>query len=203
MRFRQEADSDRLPAVFIDKDGTLIEDIPFNADCSKIRLAPEAGNALRFLHQQGFEIILISNQSGIARGYLTMKDMETAYETLQELLNPFEVALTGFYFCPHDPQAPASPYSISCRCRKPQPGLIEKAASDHHIDLKKSWMIGDILDDVSAGRRAGCRTVLLDIGHETEWVISPDRVPDYRAENLYDAALFIGKKVKRCRETAI
>jgi histidinol-phosphate phosphatase family protein len=100
---------------------------------------------------------------------------------LRELLATGGVFLAGVHWCPHHPQA-------GCDCRKPQPGMLTRAAAEHGIDLGQSWMVGDILDDVEAGHRAGCRTVLLDVGHETEWVPGPLRSPDVTAGSLVQAA---------------
>ena len=99
--------------------------------------------------------------------------------------------LAGFYYCPHHPQGQLPGYTQACLCRKPQPGLITRAAWDHEIDLAGSWFVGDILDDVEAGHRAGCRTVLVDNGHETQWRRSPLRWPHHVAASLADAALRI------------
>jgi histidinol-phosphate phosphatase family protein len=97
------------------------------------------------------------------------------------------VPMDGFYYCPHAPHA-------GCNCRKPAPGLLERAAREHGVSLEASWVVGDILDDIEAGRRAGCRTVLLDNGNETEWQITPERVPHHIAHDLGEAAALILQK---------
>lgn len=102
--------------------------------------------------------------------------------------------LAGFYYCPHAPIGVGQAEHAGCRCRKPRPGLLLDAADQHGIDLRRSWMVGDILDDVEAGRRAGCRTVLIDNGNETEWAVSRLRVPDYCAPDLgWRAACWLPK----------
>ncbi len=188
------------PAVFLDKDGTLIPDIPYNVDPAKIELAAGAGRALRSLSHKGYKFIVISNQSGVARGYFAESALVGVKERLQALLHLDRVTLSGFYYCPHHPTGALSAgrnseetrrYAIDCLCRKPKPGLILKAAKDHDIDLSQSWMIGDILNDVEAGRKAGCKTILIDNGNETEWILSPDRIPHYRAVDLLQAAAII------------
>jgi ribonucleoside-diphosphate reductase alpha chain len=98
------------------------------------------------------------------------------------------VPLAGFYYCPHHPHGSVPAYAVTCDCRKPRPGLILRAAREQGVDPARSWLVGDILDDVEAGRAAGCRTVLLDNGHETEWVLSPARRPDGVAADLAEAA---------------
>ncbi len=178
-------------AVFLDKDGTLVEDVPYNVNPELIVLAPGAGESLRLLHQQGFQVIVISNQSGVARGYFSELDLAPVEQYLRYQLAAYGVPLTGFYYCPHHPDGIVEPYAIACSCRKPQPGLIIKASVDLEIDLSQSWFIGDILHDVEAGRAAGCRTLLINNGNETEWELSPQRLPHHVVNNLWEAAQVI------------
>lgn len=178
-------------AIFIDKDGTLIEDVPYNVDPARVRLMQGAGPALARLHALGYGLIVVSNQPGLARGYFATRDLESVYGRLRALLAPYRAPLAGFYYCPHHPDGAVARYACTCSCRKPAPGLLLAAAAIHGIDLGRSWMVGDILDDVEAGRRAGCRTVLLDNGHETEWRSGPLRDPDAIAHDLADAAACI------------
>ena len=183
-------------AVFLDKDGTLIEDVPYNVAPEQIRLTAEAGVGLRRLHQLGYQLIVISNQSGVARGYFPESALTTVERRLNELLQPFGVVLAGFYYCPHHPEGTVMEYVIACHCRKPEPGLLLEAAHEHAIDLTQSWFIGDILNDVEAGRRAGCKTVLLDNGNETEWQLSSQRIPHFLAMDLAEAASLIQQESK-------
>jgi D-glycero-D-manno-heptose 1,7-bisphosphate phosphatase len=178
-------------AVFLDKDGTLIEDIPYNIDPDRIRLAAGVAEGLPRLRSTGFRLIVISNQSGIARGYFGEEKIGPVRERLCELLEGIGVELDGFYYCPHDPEGVVPGYSIACGCRKPEPGMILEAARVHDLDLRRSWFVGDILDDVEAGRRAGCRTALIDNGHETKWKRSPLRWPDIVARDMAQAARLI------------
>jgi histidinol-phosphate phosphatase family protein len=181
------------PAVFLDKDGTLVEDVPYNVDPGRIRLAPGACRGLPRLHAAGYRLIVISNQSGVALGRFAEDDLAPVRRRLEELLGECGVGLSGFYYCPHHPRGVVPPYARACRCRKPQPGLITRAAREQGVDLADSWFVGDILDDVEAGRRAGCRTVLIDNGNETEWVRSPWRWPHLVAADLDRAASLIGE----------
>ncbi len=177
--------------VFLDKDGTLVDDIPYNVDPALIRLSAGAAEGLRLLHAAGFRLIVISNQSGVALGRFPESALVGVRARLEELVAGAGVPLAGFYYCPHHPAGRLPDYTRVCLCRKPQPGLIRRAAQDHAIDLAGSWFMGDILDDVEAGRRAGCRTVLIDNGHETQWQRSPLRWPHCVATNLENAALQI------------
>lgn len=167
-------------AVFIDKDGTLVENVPYNVDPARLLLARGAAEAIAAFAAHGFRIIVVSNQPGIALGKFSEKALASIEKRLRKLLP----ALDAFYYCPHGPRS-------GCGCRKPAPGLLERAAREHDIDLAASWMIGDILDDVEAGRRAGCRTVLLDNGNETEWQVTPERVPERIAHDLPEAAALV------------
>jgi D-glycero-D-manno-heptose 1,7-bisphosphate phosphatase len=178
-------------AVFLDKDGTIIENLPYNVDPALIRLAPGAGEGLSQLHRAGYLLFVVSNQSGVARGYFPESALDAVEARLGELLGRFGVPLAGFSYCPHHPEAVVERYAVACECRKPAPGQILGLAAEHGIDLARSWMVGDILDDIQAGRGAGCRTILIDNGNETEWFLTPDREPDYRAPDLADAARYI------------
>jgi D,D-heptose 1,7-bisphosphate phosphatase len=178
-------------AVFLDKDGTLIEDVPYNVDPDRIRLAAGVAEGLPRLRSAGFRLIVVSNQSGVARGYFAEEAIGPVRERLRELLANVGVELDGFYYCPHHPEGVVPGYATACACRKPEPGMILQAARDHDIDLGRSWFVGDILDDVEAGRRAGCRAALIDNGHETEWKRSPLRRPDVVARDMAEAARLI------------
>ena len=114
--------------------------------------------------------------------------MALVVRRLEELLAPEDAALDGFYYCPHQPGGRVRAYAVECLCRKPSPGLIEDACREHDLDPVRSWMIGDVLDDVEAGRRAGCRSIMIDSGHETAWRRGPERVPHLMAPNLLAAA---------------
>ncbi len=142
-------------AVFLDKDGTLVEDLPYNVDPSRMQLMPGARDGLQALHAAGYSLIVISNQSGVARGYFSEGALVAVEARLRELLADISVPLRGFYYCPHHPRGQVAGYARACLCRKPQPGLILQAAREQRIRPSASWLIGDILDDIEAGRRAG------------------------------------------------
>ena len=168
-------------AVFIDKDGTLVHDVPYNVDPRQVRLITGAGAALRNMKNAGYKLIVISNQSGIARGLFEEKDLFPVNRRIQSLLAEYNVSIDAFYYCPHGP-------TEGCQCRKPMPDMILRAARDQHVCLQTSWMIGDILNDVEAGNRAGCRTIHLDNGNETEWVRGNYRKPMYSVTDWMEAA---------------
>lgn len=175
-------------AVFLDKDGTLIEDIPYNVDPNRIQLTPEVTQALQKLHLAGYLLIVITNQAGVAYQFFSESALSAVEQRLHYLFRQIGVSLSGFYYCPHHPNGIVNQYAIACDCRKPQPGLLLQAARDHGIDLTQSWFVGDILNDVQAGRAANCQTILLNNGNETEWELSPARLPHYLVHNLAEAA---------------
>jgi D,D-heptose 1,7-bisphosphate phosphatase len=175
-------------AVFIDKDGTLVKDVPYNADPHKVVLEPGAGKALAALQAAGFMLVLVTNQSGVAHGYFPEEDLFPVFDRIQELLAADNVRLNAVYYCPHHPAGKIERYRQSCICRKPRPGMLLHASRDYQLNLHESWMIGDILHDIEAGNRAGCRTILIDNGHETEWVMNAFNTPAFRVPSLTAAA---------------
>ena len=133
------------------------------------------------MKEAGFKLIVISNQSGIARGLFKEQDLMPINRKVQSLLAPYGVEIDAFYYCPHGPVD-------HCGCRKPQPGMILQAAKDHAIDPQISWMIGDILNDVEAGNRAGCNTIHFNKGNETEWLKGDYRQPLHTVQDWFKAA---------------
>ena len=182
---------EKRKAVFLDKDGTIIPDIPYNVNPDLITLAKGVVEGLKLLQQQCFLFIVISNQAGVARGYFKVEDLRPVEQKLNQLFNKEGLDIAHYYFCPHHPDGKIPEYAIACNCRKPKPGMIVQAVSELQIDVQSSWMIGDILNDVEAGNKAGCKTVLINNGNETEWVKGPFRTPTFVAANFLDAAKFI------------
>ena len=145
-----------MQAIFLDKDGTLVENVPYNVNPGLLQLSWHAGPGLQLFKQLGYALIVVSNQSGIAKGLFTEAALGIIEHRLAELLAQYGVKLDGFYYCPHSQDGAIERYAVPCTCRKPLPGMLYRAAYEHRIDLARSWMIGDILDDIEAGRRAGC-----------------------------------------------
>ena len=190
------------PAVFLDKDGTLLENVPHNVDRARIRLTPGAIDALLLLSGHGYELVVVSNQPGVALGLFPAGSLRAVEEHLDDLFAACGFHLAGCYWCPHHPQGSIPDYALTCTCRKPMPGLLQAAAHDHGIDLTRSWLIGDILDDIEAGRRAGCRTILVDVGNETEWKRGALREPHYAVKGLLEAASIILQKTTGAADEA-
>jgi D,D-heptose 1,7-bisphosphate phosphatase len=178
-------------AVFFDKDGTLVEDRPYNVDCLQIRLASDAIEATQKLHRQGFKLVIITNQAGIAKEKFCIAELKQVENYLIRRFSDEGVPFAGFYYCPHHPAGTNPQYAVECGCRKPQAGLLFQAANELNIDLERSWMVGDILDDIEAGHRAGCRAILVNKNTETVWDMSPLRKPEAIATDLLSAAKYI------------
>jgi len=143
------------PAVFLDRDGTLIHDVGYISDPADVRLVPAAADALRALRDAGFRLVVISNQSGLGRGLVTQEQADAVHRRFVEELERAGAQIDAAYYCPHAPDE-------DCRCRKPLPGLILDAARELGLDLARSVMVGNSEVDVSAGEAAGARAILLD-----------------------------------------
>jgi D-glycero-D-manno-heptose 1,7-bisphosphate phosphatase len=172
-------------AVFIDKDGTLVDDLPYNVDPHRMRLAAGAAEGLQRLARSGHALFVVSNQSGVALGRFGETDLLPVRSWLDAAFTMHGAVLAEFRYCPHAPDARGAP---QCACRKPRPGMLLDLAQRWNLDLACSWMIGDILDDVEAGKRAGCRTILIDNGNETLWRDGRNRRPDFQVYNFAEAA---------------
>jgi D-glycero-D-manno-heptose 1,7-bisphosphate phosphatase len=176
--------------VFLDKDGTLIEDLPYNVDPRRIRLAPGSREAIELLARAGYRFAIVTNQSGVARGYFDMTDLAEVEAHLGSVIRGLGGELAGFYVCPHLPEG-VNEFAVECDCRKPAPGLIHRGARELAVDPSASWFIGDTWMDVCAGRAAGCRTILVgpDVVQIPSW--PADRHPDFTARDLLGAARIV------------
>jgi D-glycero-D-manno-heptose 1,7-bisphosphate phosphatase len=158
----ERADMSGAPrrAVFLDRDGTLIEDVDYLTDAAQIRVLPGVPGALKLLKEAGFRLIVVTNQSAVARGMLTEEELGLIHEELNRRLAADGAAVDAFYYCPHLPEGAVKRYARACDCRKPAPGLILRAAAEWRVDTGASFAVGDSERDVEAGRAAGCRTIL-------------------------------------------
>jgi D-glycero-D-manno-heptose 1,7-bisphosphate phosphatase len=181
-------------AVFVDRDGTLNEDPGYLGDPKKVKLFSETGQALALLkNDYNFLIIVISNQSGVARGLITNKDVDAVNDEINNLLQKFNVKIDAFYYCPFHPDFSSIE---ECSCRKPSPKMIFDAAKDFNIDLSKSYFIGDTIADYNAGNNAGLKTILVKTGYGLESISilqKQNNFPSFVAENLIEASKFIIK----------
>jgi D-glycero-D-manno-heptose 1,7-bisphosphate phosphatase len=159
---------DKRAAIFLDRDGVIIEERGYISKPEQLCLLPGAAEVTALLNRAGWPVVIVTNQSGIARGLLTPSALERIHDRLQHLLGCYGARVDGIYVCPHHPEAEIDSYRQQCFCRKPQPGLLLQAAEELHIDLSQSWMIGDRVSDLQAGAAAGCRTVLVRTGYGSQ-----------------------------------
>jgi D,D-heptose 1,7-bisphosphate phosphatase len=171
-------------AVFVDRDGTINIDGPYLSDPEKFQMYPGVGEGAKILKDHGFKIIIITNQSGIGRGYFTENDLVKIHEKMRQVFRKYQVDIDGIYYCPHHPNA-------NCECRKPKTKLFEKAVQEHHIDVKKSYMIGDTIQDIEAGKKIGVKTILIPVINVIDEKIVLKKIegckPDYIAINFLKA----------------
>lgn len=177
------------PAVFLDRDGTLIELVHHLTEPIDVRLIDGAGDAVRRLRDAGWAVIIVTNQSVVGRGKLTEVGLADVHREMARQLEAENTEVDAVYFCPLAP-AVEDPTVIEDKQRKPGPGMLEDAARDHGLDLSRSWMVGDTVSDMLAGRNAGCRTILVQTGYGHRYAHSYDAV-DHTARDLTDAANYI------------
>ncbi|MGI9105282.1 MAG: D-glycero-alpha-D-manno-heptose-1,7-bisphosphate 7-phosphatase [Pyrinomonadaceae bacterium] len=179
-------------AVFIDRDGTISEEIGYVNHPSRYRVFPYAAQAVKLLNEANWLAILITNQAGVARGYFTEDIIGLVHDLLTQELARGGAQLDAIYYCPHHPSVGEPPYRFDCDCRKPKPGLLRRAAADFDIDLAKSWMVGDRYSDAELARNAGSSAALVLSGYgRGEWAYQRggwQHQPDLVAENLLEAA---------------
>jgi D-glycero-D-manno-heptose 1,7-bisphosphate phosphatase len=179
-------------AVFLDRDGTINEDPGYLGDPEKVKLYPGTGQALSMLKSiLHFKIIVVSNQSGIARGFISEEDVDAVNARINELLKRDNVSIDAFYYCPHHPEFSSKQET---ECRKPSPLMIYKASKDLNINLEKSYMVGDTSADILCGKNAGLKTILVKTGYGKESISilqNQNIFPSFVAENISDACKFI------------
>jgi D-glycero-D-manno-heptose 1,7-bisphosphate phosphatase len=152
------------PAVFLDRDGVIVRDVDLLVRVDQIELLPGAAAALRRLREACLPVVIVSNQPAVARGLITEEEVLALEAVIERHLRDAGAMVDAFYYCPHHPRATLPAYRLVCECRKPRPGMLLRAARELDLDLAASTMIGDRPSDIAAGRRAGCRTVLVETG---------------------------------------
>jgi len=172
-------------AVFLDRDGTLIRDVGYLSRKQEIEVLPRVAEGLALLRKRGFKLVLVTNQSGVGRGFLTEEALHEIHDELQRRLGPFE----GVYYCPQHPTAAVGAYRIGCDCRKPGIGMVERASRDLHLEPKASYVIGDQMRDMIMANRVGARGVLLGHADVCVGVDAPGFAA--REQNFYDAVQWI------------
>ncbi len=158
----------RNRAVFLDRDGTINEDVHRLSRAEQLRLLPNVGEAIKQIRAAQFKVVVVTNQAVIARGTISHEALAEIHETMREMLQAQGATVDAIYYCPHHPTAGNGPLTISCHCRKPQPGMLFQAAEELNIALEHSFMVGDKLSDIASGQAAGCRTALVRTGYGAE-----------------------------------
>ena len=179
--------------LFLDRDGTINTEVDFLRSPDELHLLPGAARAIREANAAGLPVVVITNQSGIARGYLTEDDLARVHDRLQSLLASEGARLDAIEYCPHHPTAGRPPYNVDCDCRKPGTGMLRRSAERLGIDLASSFLIGDRCVDMEAGQAAGCRTILVLTGYgSTERDECGDRLNvEHVAPDLYHAWTYV------------
>ena len=180
------------PAVFLDRDGTLVEEVSYLDTLDRLALFPYSVDAVRLLNRAGFAVVVATNQSGIARGLVEEAFVGQAHAWISARMAQGGARIDAYYYCPHHPDATRPEYRVGCDCRKPAPGLLVRAAADLDLDLAASFAVGDRLHDLEAGRAVGARGVLVRTGYgrRTEAVSPPGAAPAI-ADNLAGAVAWI------------
>ena len=181
----QAAMSRGVGAVFLDRDGTLIEERDYLTSFNQVQLIEDAVESVHRINHTGLTPIVVTNQSAVGRGMLTAVALEAIHRLIDREFRLNGARIDAFYYCPHHPEAKLPEFRIDCDCRKPKPGMLVKAARDWNINLSRSFMIGDSSRDVEAGKAAGCRTIL--IGDPS----TCSHLPDYSSNHLLDGVNWI------------
>ncbi len=179
------------PAIFMDRDGTLSEEVGYVNHVSRFRLFPWSVDAVRLVNRSRYLAVMVTNQAGVARGYFPESMVHEVHAVVTRAMEAGDARLDAIYFCPHHPDVGEPPYRKDCDCRKPRPGLLRRAAEEHDIDLASSWVVGDRPGDLHLAWAVGARAALVKTGyglgelahHSAGW----KRQPDLVAEHLLDA----------------
>jgi D-glycero-D-manno-heptose 1,7-bisphosphate phosphatase len=189
-------DNDKAKAAFVDRDGTLIEEKDFLTEEEDIKIFPHSAEAIRLLRELGYLVVVVSNQSGVARGYLTEQRVFEINEEVFSQLEEKDARPDLFFYCPHHPDATIEEYRSECECRKPRPGMVKMAQQIIDIDIARSVSIGDKLSDVQLCRNLGGRGILVLTGYgaaERDRIESSGIEPDFVADSVLDAARWLEK----------
>ncbi|MCI0692481.1 D-glycero-beta-D-manno-heptose 1,7-bisphosphate 7-phosphatase [candidate division KSB1 bacterium] len=177
--------------VFLDRDGTINEEVNYLSRPDQLRLIAGAAEAIKRLNQAGLKVVIITNQAGIARGYFSEAALQQIHLELIKMLRAQDAHIDAIYYCPHHPTAGIGVYKKDCNCRKPKPGLLEKAARELNLDLHQSFIAGDKPADLQAGEAVGCRTILVRTGYGLEsekGLAGGEFQPNHIADDLFEAS---------------
>jgi D,D-heptose 1,7-bisphosphate phosphatase len=190
-------------AVFLDRDGTINEEVGYLDSLDKLKIIPGAYEAIRLINESGMKVVVISNQAGVARGLFTEDFVKITHEHLQIALRQEGAYIDKFYYCPHHPNEGIEPYRQVCNCRKPATGMLLQAARDLNIDLIRSYLVGDRFNDMEAGKKIGVRGILVKTGFGQGLLqddgpdeATPENKPDFIAADILEAVRWILKDRK-------
>lgn len=194
--------TEQHPAVFLDRDGTLIEEVGYIDTPDKIQLIDGAIKAIKLFNKMGFKTIIVSNQSGVARGYFNEDTVKMINDKVIKLFDDQGAILNSIYYCPHHPEYGNEIYKKDCECRKPKPGMILKAVNEYKIDLSKSIIVGDKYSDVLTGKNLNLFSILVltGFGKKEDKIIKSHKLnpkPDLIVEDIYQATLHITDRLMR------
>jgi D-glycero-D-manno-heptose 1,7-bisphosphate phosphatase len=174
-------------AVFLDRDGTVNKEVNYLSKIQQLEILPNSAKAIKLLNENNFKVIVITNQSGVARGYFSKETLEEINDHLKGELAKDGAQIDAMYYCPHHPEE-------GCECRKPRPGMIERAKRKFDLDLSFSFIVGDTINDLETGHNIGCKTVLVltgygkrELNEQENWSLQPDFI----AQDLLDAVMWI------------
>ncbi len=187
-------------AVFLDRDGVITQEPPHYAHrIDQLKLIPKSAEAIRLLNENGFKVVVVSNQSGLGRGYYQEKDVEIYNGAIKKELGKRDAYIDAIYYCPHHSEAKIEAYRMDCDCRKPEPGMLKRAEKNLNLDLKRSFLVGDKISDIEAGYRAGCQTILVLTGYGSDELQKNANInikPNYISKDLHTATQIINKILK-------
>ncbi len=183
------------PAVFLDRDGTINEQMGYINHASRFHLLPDVAKAIKILNNHDIPVVVVTNQSGLARGYFPEELLVEVHDKMNRLLNDAGAVIDGLYICPHHPEAKEERYRENCECRKPKTGLLQQAAEEMQLDLSRSFMVGDRWSDLKCGHNAGTATVLVLTGYgrgDLQYIGPKQELqPDFQAKGLLEAVKWI------------
>jgi len=184
--------------IFLDRDGTINQEVDYVRSTDEFHLIEGSAPGIRELNEQGWQVFVVTNQSGIARGFLTETQLAEIHSTLEKALRAHGASIDAIYYCPHHPDFGKPPYRAVCDCRKPNIGMITRAIHEFDLDLERLFVVGDRLLDMQMGRAAGARCILVRTGYgerELELCRADGGSPDYVADNLSDAVQYIKRSL--------
>lgn len=184
-------------AVFVDRDGTINVDVDFLSSPDQLQLIPRSAEAIKELNDLGVPVIVITNQSGIARGLYSEDDLHRVHSAMDEMLRHHGATISAYYYCPHHPNEGIAPYVKDCKCRKPKPGMLNDAKMEFGLDLRRSFIVGDKCIDMQTGKSVGAVAIQVSTGYGTEEKDLSANIRDYYAVDLFDAVQFIKSKLNQ------